>query len=147
MAKADKCLARSKLYLYLLTVLWLPLPALAKAYLVNSQPNENASISEVPAQIDLWFNEEIKKEYLAVAITDDQGKRLNDSEISLDSADHTHIYTRLPKLELGLYLVRYRVMSVDRLLVTGSFNFTVTDAPPPEPTTTSPPPQPKIKSK
>jgi methionine-rich copper-binding protein CopC len=147
MAKTGKYLARNAFYLCLLTLLLLPLPALAKAYLVSSQPSENASITEVPSQIDLWFNEEIKKEYLAVAVTDSAGKRLNETEISIDAADHTHIYTRLPKLELGLYLVRYRVMSVDRLLVTGSFNFTVTDAPPPEPATTSPPPQPKIKSR
>jgi methionine-rich copper-binding protein CopC len=134
-----------KLAVLFMTALSIPLSAAAKAYLVSSIPGENAAINEAPTQLELRFNEEIKREYLAIAVTNSQGKRVNTTEINLNPTDPGMVYTALPKLTADTYTVRYRVMSIDTLLVNGSFSFTLSDPPPAPPVAPPPPPAPPKK--
>ncbi|MEP6880153.1 MAG: copper resistance protein CopC, partial [Nitrosospira sp.] len=43
-------------------------PALAHAMLVKAEPARRASLTVTPAQVRLWFNEEVEKDYAALTV-------------------------------------------------------------------------------
>ena len=44
-------------------------PALAHAMLVKAEPPRRAQLTQPPAQVRLWFNEEVEKDYASLAVS------------------------------------------------------------------------------
>ena len=120
----------------------IPCPALAKAYLVSSVPAENETVTEAPKQVELIFNDHLRTDYLAVSVVDSQGKRVDKRDVLIDDKDQSKIHANLEILIPDSYTLRYRVMGLDALIVTGKYSFTVSTAPPP-----APPPAPPARRK
>ena len=109
----------------LITALLSPVPALAHAILVKSQPAKDETVSQAPKQIDLWFNDAVRSEYKALAVIDSSGKRVDNHDVEQTLTDGSHIHATVSNLAAGTYTVRYRVVSEDTHIVTGKFEFTV----------------------
>jgi len=60
-----------------------PSAAFAHAHLVRSQPAANTTLKQAPKTVELWFSEELAPGFNAVAVTDQQGKRVDKDDLSL----------------------------------------------------------------
>lgn len=107
------------------TALLAPVPALAHAILVKSQPAKDETVVQAPKQVDLWFNAAVRGEYKALAVIDSSGKRVDNHDVEQSLTDGSHIYATVGDLPPGKYTIRYRVVSEDTHIVTGKFDFSV----------------------
>lgn len=99
-------------------------PAAAHAMLTKAEPPRRAQLAQSPAQVRLWFNEEIEKDYAALTVT--QGdKPVTEAKPRVAEDDPKSIILPLPALPPGKYTVKFRVLSVDGHVVDSSYDFTV----------------------
>lgn len=103
----------------------IPLCASAHAILVKSLPEQEDSVAEPPAQIEVWFNEAVGDEYKALAVIDSQGRRVDGQDARLGFFDKSYLRVSVPPLGPGIYTVRYRVQSADGHIVSGKYEFSV----------------------
>ena len=101
------------------------LPASAHASLVRSSPTSGSTLTAVPPEVALTFNEEINPQFASVTVkSGDTTASTGDLEV-----DGSTIYQPLdPEMPAGTYTVAYRVTSADGHPVSGTFDFTY-DAP------------------
>ena len=108
------------------TAMGLPVdPALAHALLVKAEPPRRAVLAKAPAQVRLWFNEEIEDAYTSLVVLDAGKHPVSDVKFQLALDDQKSIVLPLPELAPGKYSVKFRVLSVDGHVVESSFDFTV----------------------
>ncbi|WP_394751731.1 copper resistance protein CopC [Crenothrix sp.] len=103
----------------------LPCSAFAHAILVKSQPAKDATVTEAPKQIDVWFNDKVGGEHKALAVIDSNGNRVDNKDVAQETFDPSHMFATVQPLAPGTYTVRYRVVSIDTHIVTGKFQFSV----------------------
>ncbi|TYP73697.1 MULTISPECIES: copper resistance CopC family protein [Nitrosomonas] len=101
--------------------------AFAHAALVKAEPARRAVLSTAPAQVRLWFNEEIEPAYASLSVLDKDKKSVTDNKVKIHPEDPKSIVLELPELSSGRYTVKFRVLSVDGHVVDSEYNFTVTD--------------------
>ena len=99
--------------------------AFAHAALVRSDPSRRAVLAQQPAQIRLWFNEKIEREYSSVSVVDAAGRTISTEQAQASPDDPKVLVLALPSLSAGRYSVRYRINSVDGHVVEGSYDFTI----------------------
>lgn len=99
--------------------------ALAHAILVKALPEREATVTESPEEILLVFNDGVGEAFLALAVIDDKGKRVDKHDARLDFTDRSHLRVSVEKLQAGRYAVRYRVLSADGHVVSGKYFFQV----------------------
>jgi methionine-rich copper-binding protein CopC len=99
--------------------------ALAHAILVKAQPEKESVVAAPPAEVVLVFNDAVGEEFLALAVIDPAGKRVDKHDAKLDFSDHSHLRASVEKLAPGRYTVRYRVLSADGHVVSGKYTFLV----------------------
>lgn len=97
----------------------------AHALLVHADPAKDSVIEVPPSEIKLTFNEEVGEEYLALAVQNDKGKRVDGHDASLQFGNHANLTASVSGMTSGKYLVRYRVLSADGHVVSGKYNFTI----------------------
>jgi methionine-rich copper-binding protein CopC len=112
-------------HLIVLTFLIWPTSILAHAVVVKSSPEKDSALSQSPKQVDIWFNERVMSKHKSLAVTDSNGKRVDNKDIKQEMLDQSHIFTTLPELPPDTYTVRYRVISADTHVVSGKFSFTI----------------------
>jgi methionine-rich copper-binding protein CopC len=100
-------------------------PALAHSMLVKAEPPRRAVLAKTPAQVRLWFNEELEGEYASLIVLDAEKHPVTEIKPQLAPDDPKSIVLPLPELTPGKYSVRFRVLSVDGHVVESSFDFTV----------------------
>ncbi len=98
---------------------------LAHAILVKANPERESTISDAPDEVTLIFNDSVGQEFLALAVIDPTGKRVDNHDAKLDFTDHSHLRASVSKLSPGRYTVRYRVLSADGHVVSGKYFFDV----------------------
>ncbi|SJM94567.1 Copper resistance protein CopC [Crenothrix polyspora] len=103
----------------------LPCSVFAHAILVKSQPAKDATLTEAPKQIDVWFNDKVGSEHKALAVIDSNGTRFDNKDVNQETFDQSHMFATVKPLPPGSYTVRYRVVSIDTHIVTGKFQFSV----------------------
>lgn len=101
--------------------------ALAHAALVKAEPARRAVLFSPPAQVRLWFNEEIEPAYASLSVLDEDKKSITENKVKVHPEDPKSIFLELPKMKAGRYTVKFRVLSVDGHVVDSDYNFTVTD--------------------
>ncbi len=97
----------------------------AHAMLVKAEPARRAALTRAPAQVRLWFNEEIEKDYASLAVQDAAKGPVTEIKPHVAADDPKSIVLPLPELEPGKYTVKFRVLSVDGHVVDSSYDFTV----------------------
>lgn len=100
-------------------------PALAHAMLVKAEPARRASLTVTPAQVRLWFNEEVEKDYAALTVLNADKTPVTEVKPHTALDDPKAIVLPLPELASGKYTVKFRVLSVDGHVVDSSYDFTV----------------------
>ncbi len=100
-------------------------PALAHSMLVKAEPPRRAVLAKTPAQVRLWFNEELEGEYASLIVLDAEKHPVTEIKPQLAPNDPKSIVLPLPELTPGKYSVKFRVLSVDGHVVESSFDFTV----------------------
>ena len=100
-------------------------PALAHSMLVKAEPPRRAVLAKAPAQVRLWFNEEIEGNYASMVVIDAEKHPVTEVKPQLAPDDPKSIVLPLPELMPGKYSVKFRVLSVDGHVVESSFDFTV----------------------
>ena len=102
-------------------------PALAHSMLVKAEPPRRALLAKAPAQVRLWFNEEIEGDYASLVVLDAEKHPVTEINPQLAPDDRKSIVLPLPEIAPGKYAVTCRVLSVDGHVVESSFDFTVKD--------------------
>lgn len=102
-------------------------PAWAHSMLVKAEPPRRAVLAKAPAQVRLWFNEEIEGDYASLVVLDAEKRPVTEIHPQLAPDDRKSIVLPLPELVPGKYSVKFRVLSVDGHVVESSFDFTVKD--------------------
>lgn len=100
-------------------------PVLAHAMLVKAEPARRAGLAKAPAQVRLWFNEEVEKDYAALTVLDGGKHPMTEVIPQISADDPKSIVLPLPELPPGKYTVKFRVLSVDGHVVDSSYDFTV----------------------
>lgn len=112
-------------HLSLLALLILsPAQVLAHAILVKAHPDKESTINAAPKEVWLRFNDAVGEEFLALAIVDDKGKRVDAHDAKLDLTDRANLRASVDIQTPGRYMVRYRVLSADGHVVSGKYFFT-----------------------
>ena len=100
-------------------------PALAHAALVKAEPPRRAVLAKAPAQVQLWFNEEIESAFASLIVLNADKNPVTAVKPQLASNDLKSIVLPLPELAPGKYSVKFRVLSLDGHVIQSSFDFTV----------------------
>jgi methionine-rich copper-binding protein CopC len=101
--------------------------ASAHAALESTVPAKGAIVSKTTSQVSMLFGEDILvikgKNPNSISVTDSHGKKVS---IGVAVVSGTKISNRLKSpLATGKYTVKYRVVSADGHVVSGSYTFTV----------------------
>ena len=112
----------------------LPISLLAHGILIRAAPPVDARVTERPGQIRLWFNESVEHRFSRVTVhraTRDaatgelQPQERIDAGLSPGPRITQELAVTLPEtLTPGLYLVQWKVLSIDSHRTTGKFTLT-----------------------
>ena len=97
----------------------------AHAFLDHATPAVGSVVHGAPAQVRLWFTQELEPAFSSVRVFDRSGKQVDKGDLQLDRADATLLQVSLPQLAPGTYRVAWRVLSVDTHVTEGDFSFDV----------------------
>ena len=97
----------------------------AHAFLDHATPAVGSVVHGAPAQVRLWFTQELEPAFSSVRVLDRSGKQVDKRDIQLDGADATLLQVSLPQLAPGTYRVAWRVLSIDTHVTEGDFTFDV----------------------
>jgi methionine-rich copper-binding protein CopC len=97
----------------------------AHAFLDRSEPRVGATVRAAPAELKLWFTQEIEPAFSTVKVLDANGKRVDKADARVDFADRGLLRVSLDALGPGVYTVAWRVVSVDTHVTEGDFAFHV----------------------
>lgn len=103
----------------------LPLIADAHAFLDHASPRVGSSVGSAPAEVTLWFSQEVEPAFSTVRVTDKDGKEVDRQDKRIDPSDRSVMRVSLQPLGAGTYKVQWRVLSVDTHVTEGDFTFTV----------------------
>jgi len=100
-------------------------PAMAHAALVKTEPPRRALLAKAPAEVRLWFNEDIESAYASLVVLDTGKHPVTEVTPHLAQDDQKSLVLPLPELTPGKYSVKFRVLSLDGHVIQSSFDFTV----------------------
>jgi hypothetical protein len=95
------------------------------AQLLKSVPARRAVLSRPPERVQLWFNERLEPAFSQLLVWDRNGTQVDLKDAQVGPDDSKRLSISLPTLEPGVYLVKFRVLSVDGHVVASEFPFTI----------------------
>ena len=99
--------------------------ASAHAFLDHATPAVGSTVRAPPAQVKLWFTQELEPAFSTVRVVDKSNQRVDRADAKVDPANATILEVSLPWLGPGRYRVVWRVLSVDTHVTEGDFTFDV----------------------
>jgi methionine-rich copper-binding protein CopC len=115
-----------------LVALALPAAVAAHAELESTSPEAGSTVATSPATVTATFSEALEAGKSSIEVVVPGGASVATGGVAAD--DPTTLLVELPALAPGSYRVRWTASSDDGHLERGSFDFTVAEAPSPEPT-------------
>jgi|SRR5690348_15789502 methionine-rich copper-binding protein CopC len=100
--------------------------AAAHAFLDHAAPKVGSEVHAPPAEVTLWFTQELEPAFSTVRVTDGDGRQVDRGDKRVDGSDRSVLRVSVPPLPPGKYRVQWRVLSVDTHVSEGDFTFTVT---------------------
>jgi methionine-rich copper-binding protein CopC len=94
----------------------------------RSDPGAEGIVAIAPAQVQVWFTEELRSQGSALEVVDSAGNRVDrgDSRVDLNDPDRKRMLISLGPLADGIYTVNWwTVSSTDGDEAQGSFRFAV----------------------
>jgi len=107
------------------TVILIPAAALAHAMLDRASPRVGSTVASAPKELLLWFTEKLEPAFSTAEVHNAQGATVQSGKAHVDGSDRTELRVPLKALPPGIYLVSWRVLSVDTHRTQGSFTFKV----------------------
>ena len=99
-------------------------PAAAHAFLDHASPPVGGTLRSPPAEVRLWFTQELEPAFSTLSVQDANGKRVDKADIKVEG-DGVVMRVSLPQLDPGRYKVKWRALSVDTHVTEGDFTFEV----------------------
>jgi methionine-rich copper-binding protein CopC len=102
--------------------------ASAHAFLDHASPPVGSVIHGSPAQVRLWFTQELEPAFSTVKVLDRNGRQVDkqdQQDKQVDRANPVLLQVSLPELAPGRYRVVWRALSVDTHVTEGDFTFDV----------------------
>lgn len=100
-------------------------PAMAEGVLVMTQPGQDKVVAGFDGKVKLWFSGNVSPRTPTLVVVDGQGRRVDNNDMKLDIAQRSELSATTPPLPPGGYVVRYRVLTRDGLVVSGIYRFSV----------------------
>jgi copper resistance protein C len=97
----------------------------AHAFLDHAAPAVGSVIHGSPAQVRLWFTQELEPAFSTVLVLDRNGRQVDKQDKQVDRANPALLQVSLPQLAPGRYRVVWRALSVDTHVTEGDFTFDV----------------------
>jgi methionine-rich copper-binding protein CopC len=97
----------------------------AHAFLDHAEPRVGSTVHPPPAELKLWFTQELEPAFSTATVLDAAGKRVDKADTRVDSADPSLLRVSLESLAPGVYKVIWRAVSVDTHVTEGDFVFRV----------------------
>jgi copper resistance protein C len=99
--------------------------AAAHAFLERADPRVGSTVHTAPAQVRLWFTEQLEPAFSSIQVVTDTGQRVDKGDAQVDPAAPKQLRVSLPPLAAGSYKVHWRVLSVDTHVTEGDFTFRI----------------------
>ena len=100
--------------------------AWAHAFLDHADPKVGSTINHSPAELKIWFTQNLEPTFSSVQVQDAQGKdEVGKKDLHLDGKDKSLAIVSLPHLPPGTYTVIWHAVSVDTHRTQGRFKFTI----------------------
>ena len=99
--------------------------AIAHAFLDHAAPAVGSTVRAPPAQVKLWFTQQLEPAFSTVRVVDRSNKRVDLANAKVDPGDASVLQVSLPALVPGRYRVVWRVLSIDTHVTEGDFTFDV----------------------
>lgn len=98
----------------------------AHAFLGSAVPAVGSTVASVPKELRLRFTEAVEVRFSHITVTMEGGKEIGQLTIVAAPSDPQVVVVTLPApLAPGVYVVRWRVVSVDTHKTQGDYRFTV----------------------
>ena len=97
----------------------------AHAFLDHASPRVGSTVREAPAEVKLWFTQELEPAFSTLRVFDQGGKEIDKGDKRIDSSDRTIMRVSMPPLPSGTYRVVWRALSVDTHVTEGDYTFEV----------------------
>lgn len=111
--------------LALAVLLWGAAVASAHAFLERADPRVGSKVRTPPAQVKIWFTENLEPAFSSVQVVNEAGGRIDKGDSQVDSSNLSLLRISLPPLTLGTYKVIWRVLSIDGHITEGDFTFRI----------------------
>ncbi len=99
--------------------------AWAHAFLDHADPKVGSAIASSPAEIKLWFTQDIEPAFSSVKVEDARGNEVDKKDTHADPKNKSILAVSLQQLPPGTYTVTWHVVSVDTHKTQGHFEFTI----------------------
>ena len=97
----------------------------AHAIIIRTSPEQGGVAPETIGKVDVWYDAGIRDDFVALAVINAAGDRVDKRDAAIDSSDQAHVSASVEALTPGEYTVRYRALSADGHLVSGAWVFEV----------------------
>ncbi len=97
----------------------------AHAFLERADPRVGSTVRTSPAQLRLWFTEQLEPAFSRVRVVNEGGQQMDKGDSQVDPAEPKQLRISLSPLPSGTYKVIWRVLSVDTHVTEGNFTFRV----------------------
>ncbi|HSZ58733.1 MAG TPA: copper resistance protein CopC [Tepidisphaeraceae bacterium] len=97
----------------------------AHAFADHSEPRVGATVSKPPADVRIWFTQEVEPAFSRIEVVGPDGKEVDKKDTHVDPSDHHVLIVSLPALPPGTYKVHWHVVSVDTHHTQNDFKFVV----------------------
>lgn len=101
-------------------------PALAHTKLIGANPAPNATVSAVPAQLQLNFNEPVLPRFVTLTVTGPDGAKLHVATVAVDAKNRARVNAVVHGFgKPGAYRVDWSAAGSDMHRMTGGYSFTL----------------------
>jgi len=76
-------------------------PVHAHAFLDHAEPRVGSTVQAAPAEVKIWFTQEIEQAFSSMSVRDATGQRVNTSDSRVDPSDHTLLRVPVEALQPG----------------------------------------------
>jgi len=98
---------------------------LAHAFPDHSDPRVGHTIDASPPVVRIWFDSDIEPVFSTLQVEDADGKRVDQGDARVDTADGKLLEVNVPTLPTGAYQVEWSVVARDGHRTEGKFPFRV----------------------
>jgi methionine-rich copper-binding protein CopC len=99
--------------------------AFAEGVLMDVKPRDNSVVSAFDNKVTLAFSGNVGERAPTLVVLDSTGNRVDNKDLTLTIGDRSILSATTQPLAAGRYVIRYRVVTKDGLVVSGICRFEI----------------------